>query len=159
MLEASFRRLKMKSLSWLASYWIKSDDSIQNLLVEEQNQAYEGLTFELNDETYRSRLAKKTPNKKGYFVVFWEKNRQNNNQPYAFESAPNQLIVLILDEEKQGVFLFPKKVLLEQGILRDETTKGKMAIRVYPTWENELNVSAQRTQKWQEAYFTDYTNK
>ena len=139
----------MKSLSWLASYWIKSDDSIQNLLVEEQNQAYEGLTFELNDET----------NKKGYFVVFWEKNRQNNNQPYAFESAPNQLIVLILDEEKQGVFLFPKKVLLEQGILRDETTKGKMAIRVYPTWENELNVSAQRTQKWQEAYFTDYTNK
>lgn len=149
----------MKSLSWLASYWIKSDDSIQNLLVEEQNQAYEGLTFELNDETYRSRLAKKTPNKKGYFVVFWEKNRQNNNQPYAFESAPNQLIVLILDEEKQGVFLFPKKVLLEQGILRDETTKGKMAIRVYPTWENELNVSAQRTQKWQEAYFTDYTNK
>ena len=149
----------MKSLSWLASYWIKSDDSIQNLLVEEQNQAYEGLTFELNDETYRSRLAKKTPNKKGYFVVFWEKNRQNNNQPYAFESAPNQLIVLILDEEKQGVFLFPKKVLLEQGILRDETTKGKMAIRVYPTWENELNLSAQRTQKWQEAYFTDYTNK
>ena len=149
----------MKSLSWLASYWIKSDDSIQNLLVEEQNQAYEGLTFELNDETYRSRLAKKTPNKKGYFVVFWEKNRQNNNQPYAFESAPNQLIVLILDEEKQGVFLFPKKVLLEQGILRDETTKGKMAIRVYPTWENELNASARRTQKRQEAYFTDYTNK
>lgn len=149
----------MKSLSWLASYWIKSDDSIQNLLVEEQNQAYEGLTFELNDETYRSRLAKKTPNKKGYFVVFWEKNRQNNNQPYAFESAPNQLIVLILDEEKQGVFLFPKKVLLEQGILTNQTSKGKMGIRVYPTWESELNTSAQRTQKWQAVYFTDYTNQ
>ena len=149
----------MKSLSWLASYWIKSDDSIQNLLVEEQNQAYEGLTFELNDETYRSRLAKKTPNKKGYFVVFWEKNRQNNNQPYAFESAPNQLIVLVLDDKKQGIFLFPKKVLLEQGILTNQTSKGKMGIRVYPTWESELNTSAQRTQKWQAVYFTDYTNQ
>ena len=149
----------MKTLEWFARYWIKPDEKIQNLFVEKQNQAYEGLTFNLSDETYRSRLAKKTPNKKGYFVVFWEKDAQNKNQPYAFESAPDQLIVLVLDDKKQGIFLFPKKVLLEQGILTNQTSKGKMGIRVYPTWESELNTSAQRTQKWQAVYFTDYTNQ
>lgn len=149
----------MKSLEWFARYWIKPDEKIQNLFVEKQNQAYEGLTFNLSDESYRSRLAKKTPNKKGYFVVFWEKDAQNKNQPYTFESAPNQLIVLVLDDKKQGIFLFPKKVLLEQGILTNQTSKGKMGIRVYPTWESELNTSAQRTQKWQAVYFTDYTNQ
>lgn len=149
----------MKTLEWFARYWIKPDEKIQNLFVEKQNQAYEGLTFNLRDKSYRSRLAKKTPNKKGYFVVFWEKDAQNNNQPYAFESAPDQLIVLVLDDKKQGIFLFPKKVLLEQGILTNQTSKGKMGIRVYPTWESELNTSAQRTQKWQAVYFTDYTNQ
>lgn len=149
----------MKSLEWFARYWIKPDEKIQNVFVEKQNQAYEGLTFNLRDKSYRSRRAKKTPNKKGYFVVFWEKDAQNKNQPYTFESAPDQLIVLVLDDKKQGIFLFPKKVLLEQGILMNQTSKGKMGIRVYPTWESELNTSAQRTQKWQAVYFTDYTNQ
>lgn len=160
MLEVIVRKgLPMQTLNWLQDYWLTSDQKIENRTYETQNEDYEGMTFTISGETFRSRLAKKTPKKKGYFVVFWEKDPQNKNQPYAFLEAPNQLIVIVKDAEKQGCFLFPKEALLQQGILSSDTSKGKMALRVYPIWETDLNASAARTQKWQTKYFSDYTNK
>ncbi|MDU1373352.1 MAG: MepB family protein, partial [Staphylococcus epidermidis] len=32
---------------------------------------------------------------------------------------------------------------------------GKMAFRVYPTWEKDLNRVAHKTQEWQKQYFID----
>lgn len=49
----------------------------------------------------------------------------------------------------------PKK----QGILSSEISKGKMAIRVYPSWISNLNPSAAKTQKWQVEYFVDLSHK
>lgn len=149
----------MQSLAWLQKYWLKSGVHMTQLKEETQNEEYEGLTFTVDGETFRSRLAKKTPKKKGYFVVFWEKDTQNKNQPYDYEEAPEQLLVTVIDQEKQGVFIFPKDVLLQQGILSGAKSKGKMGIRVYPTWETELNSRAQRTQKWQAIYFKEYSTK
>lgn len=149
----------MISLEWLQNNWLNAADAIGNIIVEQQNADYEGQIFTVNNQTFRSRLAKKTPKKQGYFVVFWEKDAENKNQAYAFSEAPDQLLVLIDDHEKQGLFIFPKSVLLTQGILSTETSKGKMGMRVYPTWETELNRSAERTQKWQALYFTDYSNQ
>lgn len=149
----------MTSLEWLQNNWLNAADVIGNIIVEQQNADYEGQVFTVNNQTFRSRLAKKTPKKQGYFVVFWEKDAENKNQAYAFSEAPDQLLVLIVDDEKQGLFIFPKSVLLTQGILSNETSKGKMGMRVYPTWETELNRSAERTQKWQALYFTDYSNQ
>jgi len=56
-------------------------EKIESLHLEKQNSEYEGMTFKIGQFSYRSRLAKKTPNKKGYFVVFREKDQHHNNTP------------------------------------------------------------------------------
>ncbi|WP_208559101.1 MepB family protein [Marinilactibacillus kalidii] len=130
---------------------------LTNITYETQNAEYEGICFNVGQYLYRSRLAKRTPKKAGYFVAFWEKDSNSKNQPYVFQDSPDKLIVSIVDKEKIGQFIFPKAVLHEQGILKSETSKGKMAIRIYPTWEKDLNPSATKTKKWQSAYFIDLT--
>ncbi|MFZ2646763.1 MAG: MepB family protein [Lactococcus chungangensis] len=85
--------------------------------VEYQNAAYEGAYFELNGHQYRSRLAKMTPKKKGYFVVFWEKDNKNQNQPYEFAASPDRLIISVMDGHLQGQFIFPKSILFKKVYL------------------------------------------
>lgn len=126
---------------------------ISDIELEAQNADYEGFCFQADGVRYRSRLAKKTPKKNGYFVVFWEKNESNTNQAYAYETSPTFIIIIVKDKHQCGYFKFPKEVLLKQGILRNQKKAGKMGIRIYPTWEKELNSSAQKTQKWQAPYF------
>lgn len=125
------------------------------LQIEEQNIDYEGAVFSLNQRAYRTRLAKLTPKKKGYFVAAWEKDANGTNQAYQYEDSPNKLIVSVIDGEKCGQFIFPKSVLLAKGILKNATQKGKMAFRVYPNWVSDLNVTAKKTQSWQSDYFID----
>ncbi|WP_159649960.1 MepB family protein [Erysipelothrix aquatica] len=126
---------------------------ISNIELEAQNADYEGFCFEADGVSYRSRFAKKTPKKNGYFVVFWEKNESNTNQAYAYETSPAFLIIIVKDKHQCGYFKIPKDVLFKQGILRSQEKAGKMGIRIYPAWEKELNSSAQKTQKWQAPYF------
>lgn len=126
----------------------------ENISYEKQNEDYEGMTFTINNQSFRSRLAKKTPTKKGYFVVFWEKDENNINTPFLFEESPQETLVFVSDNEKRGVFKFPKEILLKKGILKGDKSKGKMGIRVYPEWESDLNQTATKTQQWQLDYFT-----
>lgn len=128
------------------------------LKIEEQNIDYEGATFCLNQRVYRTRLAKLTPKKKGYFVAMWERDAHGTNQAYQYEDSPNKLIVSVIDGEKCGQFIFPKSVLLAKGILKTATQKGKMAFRVYPNWVSDLNATATKTQSWQSDYFIDGSN-
>lgn len=126
----------------------------ENISYEKQNEDYEGMTFTIDNQSFRSRLAKKTPTKKGYFVVFWEKDENNINQPFLFDDSPQETLVFVSDNEKRGVFQFPKEILLKKGILKVDKSKGKMGIRVYPEWESDLNQTATKTQQWQLDYFT-----
>lgn len=128
---------------------------IEHSLEEPQNSEYEGFIFRTRHYSFRNRLAKKTPTKKGYFVVFWERDNQKRNQAFSFKESPDFLIVNVIDNVYKGLFLFPKSVLLEQGVLRTPKSKGRMAIRVYPLWEQNLNKTAEQTQKWQLEYFID----
>ena len=134
--------------------------SIENFVLkrEDQNSEYEGLLLIINKHVYRSRLAKLTPKKKGYFVAFWEKDTEGINQAYSYENSPEKLIVSVIDNERRGQFIFPKKVLLKYGILKSPKQKGKMALRVYPSWVTELNKNATRTQSWQLDYFIDLSD-
>lgn len=125
------------------------------LKIEEQNIDYEGATFQLNHHVYRTRMAKLTPKKKGYFVAVWEKDANGTNQAYRYEDSPDKLIVSVIDGEKCGQFIFPKSALLTYGILKNATQKGKMAFRVYPSWVSDLNATAKKTQSWQSDYFID----
>lgn len=127
--------------------------TLDNYHEEPQNSKYESFVFSISQYTFRNRLAKKTPAKKGYFVAFWEKDKHNKNQAFDFRESPDFLIVHVFENEHKGVFLFPKAVLLNQNILRTPQIKGKMAMRVYPLWERHLNKTAEKTQQWQLDYF------
>lgn len=135
-------------------------DSIGNFEIlnyEEQNSEYEGMVIQLanNNKIVRSRLAKKTPKKDGYFVAFWEKDSQNVNRPFSELYSIEELAILINDEDKRGIFLIPKEVAVKNRILSNENQKGKMAMRFYPSWCKNLNSTAQKTQSWQLSYFIE----
>lgn len=123
---------------------------------EKQNEEYEGIVFiDRDTESHiRSRLAKKTPKKEGYFVAFWEKHN-GVNMPFSHADSSDLLIIIVYDQLQSGYFLFPKEVLINRDILSSENKPGKMAMRIYPSWCTNLNKSAANTQKWQTDYFTD----
>ncbi|MEW4854974.1 MepB family protein [Staphylococcus aureus] len=132
------------------------ESEVKDLTEEKYNQDYEALTFSFKEETYQSRLAKKTPTKSGYFVTCWTKDEDNYNRPYKIEEFADYLIVAVIDDELNGYFLFSRELLVEKGILASSKYQGKMAFRVYPKWCNQLNKTAGQTQKWQCKYFFEY---
>ncbi|WP_414051452.1 MepB family protein [Macrococcus animalis] len=121
------------------------------------NQAYESFDFNYKNRNIVNRLAKKTPNKKGYFVTVWKKDGDNNNIPLDTIDIQDLLVINIIDEKKIGQFIFNQAILIEKRILNNTNQKGKMAFRIYPPWEKELNQSAKKTQAWQSEYFLDLT--
>ncbi|HAP4494889.1 TPA: MepB family protein [Enterococcus faecalis] len=137
---------------------IQSQFNIKNIEIEDFNQEYEAFNFECNSLTYKNRKAKKTPLKQGYFLAIWKKDQQNKNEPFSVIDSKDYLLVSIIDGKNYGYFKFPKSVLLKQKILTDNNNKGKMAFRVYPSWENNLNQTATKTQEWQVQYFIDLSS-
>ena len=85
----------------------------------------------------------------------WEKDQANKNQAYAYDTAPDFLMVYCASENATGLFVFPKDILLKHGILSSADLKGKMGFRVYPPWETTLNKQATASQKWQGSCFFD----
>ena len=66
----------MKSVERIKEYF-----EIEEIQEERHNQAYEGCLFSIDQHLFRNRFAKKTPKKKGYFVVFWEKIHNSTIKP------------------------------------------------------------------------------
>ncbi|MEB7066039.1 MepB family protein [Mammaliicoccus sciuri] len=145
-----------ESTELIKSYF--NDEPIEDYKLEKLNIKYEACSFQIQDITYRSRRAKKTANKKGYFVVFWVKDHNNQNRPYTYSETPEKLIIAILDNNKKRLFIFPKDILLKQKIISNHDVNGKMAMRFYPPWENHLNKTASQTQNWQKEFFIDLSN-
>lgn len=135
----------------------KTFGEFKALKEERWNADYEGILIKTVDSNQfiRSRLAKKTSKKAGYFTVFWMKNKQYQNVPYTDVTSPELLAIVIHDENRKGIFLIPKDIAIKKNILTSQHTKGKMAMRFYPTWCSQLNKTALATQKWQVKYFTD----
>ncbi|MGE7024026.1 MepB family protein [Solibacillus cecembensis] len=129
--------------------------TVQDSREEKQNSEYGAGVFKLNCKSVRFRVAKITPTKIGQFVAFWEKDAANKNQAFSEESAPDLLVINTFTHDQQsfGQFVFPKEVLVKHNILKTATTKGKMAIRVYPSWDTPTSKQAIATQKWQLPYF------
>lgn len=123
---------------------------------ENQNSDYGAGTFHLNSKSVRFRVAKITPNKVGQFVAFWEKDENNKNQSFTYEKAPDLLVInTSMSNNQFGQFIFPKEILANQNIFKTSTTRGKMAIRIYPSWDNPTSKQAISTKKWQSTYFVD----
>ncbi|MGL5351806.1 MAG: MepB family protein [Clostridium sp.] len=134
---------------------------IKNPKEEKQNSDYGAGVFKLNSISVRFRVAKITPTKIGQFVAFWEKDTRNKNSPFSYNQSPDLLVINTFADKKIGQFIFPKEILLKKGILKTDGQCGKMAMRVYPSWDTPLNKQAIATQKWQLDYFIDIsdTNK
>ncbi len=128
---------------------------ISNIQEEQQNSEYGAGKFTLNLTTIRFRVAKITPTKIGQFVAFWEKDDCNKNQAYQYKDFPDLLVITTFKDKKVGQFVFPKELLMKKGILKTKDKQGKMAIRVYPSWDEPTNKQAVTTQKWQLPYFID----
>ena len=134
--------------------------TVKSVQEEKQNSKYGAGTFELSSRTVRFRIANITPTKIGQFVAIWEKDVSNKNQPYSYEEAPDLLVITTFKNANEyGQFIFPKEVLFKQNILRSSSTKGKMAIRVYPSWDRPTSKQAMKTQKWQLPYFVDMSHQ
>ncbi|WP_214812070.1 MepB family protein [Exiguobacterium sp. s127] len=132
---------------------------LERVQEEPQNANYGAGTFKIFSKTVRFRIGHVTPTKLGQFVVFWEKDDNNKNQPYRYDEAPDLLVITTFKNETAfGQFIFPKEVLLQQNVLSSNATKGKMAMRVYPSWDTPTSKQAIATQKWQAPYFIDMCN-
>ncbi|EZP58360.1 MepB family protein [Exiguobacterium sp. RIT341] len=102
---------------------------------ETQNGAYGAGRFCSGETSIRFRVAKATPTKLGQFVVIWDKDEQNKNQPFSEDTATDLVVVNTFnDSNRFGQFVFPKGVLKQHKILKTGTIKGKVAMRIYPSW-------------------------
>ncbi|MDK8179547.1 MepB family protein [Paenibacillus sp. UMB4589-SE434] len=135
--------------------------TVSSVREETQNSDYGAGVFELNSKSVRFRVAKITPAKTGQFVAFWEKDIDHKNQAFSYENTPDLLVINTFTTNNQyfGQFVFPKEVLVQQNIFKSATAKGKMAIRVYPSWDIPNSKQAIATQKWQLPYFIVINDK
>lgn len=149
----------MKSLEIINS--LLKDNPIEITHDDPLNIDYEGFNFRYNNMKYKVRSAKKTPKKSGYFTVVWIKDNDYKNIPYSESAFSDFLIVTIFDCNRKGIFIFPKEVLVKQGIIRsaNNSNKGKMAFRVYTPWDDSLNPTAAKTLKWQVDYFYEINDR
>ncbi|HCJ4261183.1 TPA: MepB family protein [Listeria innocua] len=126
---------------------------------ELQNKEYRGMIVKTakDDTTIRTRLAKKTNKKAGYFVAFWEKDEFGKNCPFNENDSADFLSIVVMDGDLNGLFVFPRECLIDKEILTSEAGIGKMAARFYPSWCQDLNKTAEKTQAWQQVYFKNYS--
>ena len=63
--------------------------------------------------------------KKGYFTAFWKKDQNNKNIPYTNEDLGDELVIVVIDNDKSGLLLFQMKRLSVEKFYQQKTTMGK----------------------------------
>lgn len=127
------------------------------LNVEEdiETQEYSGCSLGLHQLNIKFRTAKITPTKTGQFVTIWKRNEKGETAPFDSNDLFDFYLISASTDNDKGIFIFPKEVLIEKGILSHDQKIGKRGIRVYPNWDLTENKQAKATQKWQVEYFLD----
>lgn len=128
---------------------------ITNCEPENESQDYFAHSFKLKNLIIKYRTAKITPTKTGQFVTLWKRNELGITTPYSVSDSNDFYIIATRKDTKFGLFIFPKTILHQKGILSDECKDGKRGFRVYPAWDETTNKQAQQTQLWQTNYFLD----
>lgn len=127
--------------------------NFSDLIVEDESQEYGACTFRLNGLKIKFRISKITPAKPGQFVTIWKRNQEGITQPFDLTDEIDFVIVSSQTRDNFGQFIFPKSVLLYQGIMAGNDNEGKRGIRVYPPWDIVKNKQAEKTKLWQTKYF------
>ncbi len=126
---------------------------------EAESKEYDACRFELNGLNIIYRNAKITPKKVGQFVTFWKRNGNGLIEPLSESDAIDYFVVNVRADNNFGQFVFPKSVLIKNGIITTDKQEGKRAFRVYPNWDIPQNKQAEKTQKWQLTYFYEIGEK
>lgn len=130
-----------------------------NPILELESQEYGACTFLLNAMSVKFRSAKITPTKAGQFVTLWKRDAAGHTKPHEASDAIDLFIIGTRRDERLGQFVFPKSILLEEGILTSKTKPGKRGFRVYPSWDAAENKQAQASQHWQLDYFLEMEDR
>ncbi|SFX40569.1 hypothetical protein SAMN03097694_1989 [Janthinobacterium lividum] len=121
---------------------------------EAESADYGACRAELDGKRLVLRVAKTTPTKTGQFVTVWKRPHPDAEIAPLDDADPVDVVIIAASDGAQhGFFIFPRKVLLERGVMSRAGHGGKRALRVYPPWCVPESVLAQRTQRWQEEWF------
>ena len=127
-------------------------------VAEAESADYGACRAELHGKRLVLRVAKTTPTKTGQFVTVWKRPHPDAEIAPLDEADPVDVVIIAVagdDGAQHGFFIFPRKVLLERGVMSRAGQGGKRALRVYPPWCAPAAAQAQRTQRWQAACFVD----
>lgn len=139
--------------------FLHKSQGLLSIDLKQEKESYEYCAYTLNLDGSKSkfRIAKVTPTKPGLFVTMWKRNSAGITEPHAIHDPIDLYIVSVKDQNRAGVFIFPKEAFAKHGIISVSGKGGKRGFRVYPTWENSLNKQATKTQSWQVKYFYDFS--
>jgi hypothetical protein len=127
--------------------------TISDVIISSESQEYAACSHFLNQKKAEFRVAKTTPTKVGQFVTLWKRDENGVTQPFDESDAIDFVLIFSQNAANKGLFIFPKSVLIRQGIMRQNAKNGKRGIRIYPPWERTTSPQAQKTQTWQTQYF------
>ncbi len=127
---------------------------------ELEGKDYLACRFKLGPYNIIFRQAKITPKKIGQFVTFWKRHAQSlETEPFDYHDDFDAYMIGAHGAGQAGLFVLPKSVLLERGIISKGTKDGKRGFRVYPAWDKPLSKQACASQEWQLAYFFEPFSK
>lgn len=102
------------------------------------------------------RTSKQTPKKCGQFVTLWKRDDLSlESSPYTQDDTIDYLFILCFKNDKSGIFIFPRDILIKHKILQTNSSKGKRGFRIYPLWDTPTSKQAIATQKWQAPFFSE----
>ena len=87
----------------------KCDLQIEKFSPQREGLDYYAHTFYLKEKKVLFRIAKKTPVKPGWFVSIWKRGVDNIIAPYTDLDSIDFIVVIILNGDNIGEFIFPKK--------------------------------------------------
>lgn len=128
-----------------------------NIEEDPECREYSGFNFTLNNLKIKFRVSKITPTKTGKFVTIWKRNKEGETTPFETTDAIDFFLIAAFKDDLSGIFIFPKNILVEKGIVSDGKKMGKRGIRIYPDWDKTESKQAQKTKEWQTRYFLEFS--
>lgn len=138
--------------------FIPNNIMVKDFTLDKESLDYGASTAKLNSIPVAFRVAKITSTKIGYFVTLWKRGLDRKIKPYNIECETKLFIIIVRDGINFGHFIFSKETLLNYGLISDNTSKGKLAIRLYPSWCITESKQAKKTQEWQLQYFINHSD-
>ncbi|MGJ1446636.1 MepB family protein [Sphingobacterium spiritivorum] len=127
---------------------------LQQLQYDKESSSYHAASFVAEDQTILFRKANITPKKIGQFVTLWKRNSSSGEtQPFDTKDQVDRVIILVIDKDRYGVFIFSAEILRKMKIFTHENIIGKRGFRVYAPWDNPENKQAMKTKEWQISHF------